>query len=97
MPLNDLEFPKEWCQIEELNSSQNSTRNYGNCWELKECRLLHTILKQMDKQRELIKNWKFIYGSISTINKTIGANGWIKQNSYRTLISMKQFKILHSI
>src|ERR1700733_3522594 len=97
MPLNDSEYLKEWCQIEELNSFQNSIKNYGNCWELKECRLLHITLKQMDKRRESIKNWKFIYGSISIINKTIGANGWIKQNSYRILISMKQFKILHSI
>src|ERR1700733_3333196 len=97
MPLNDLESPKEWCQTEELNSFQSSTRNYGSYWELKECRQPHTTLKQMDKRRESIKNWRSIYGSISIINKTIGANGWIKQNSYRILISMKQFKILHSI
>src|ERR1700733_7207461 len=97
MRSNDLEFPKEWFRIEELNSFQNSTRNYGNYWELKECRLLHITLKQMDKRRESIKNWKFIYGSMLIINKMIGANGWIKQNSYRILISMKQFKILHSI
>src|ERR1700733_9408420 len=94
---NDSEFPKEWFQIEELNSSQNSTRNYGSYWESKECRPLHITLKQTDKRKESIKNWKSIYGSMSIINKTIGANGWIKQNSYRILISMRQFKIPHSI
>src|SRR3984885_12172668 len=97
MPLNDLESLKEWYQIEELNLFQSSTRNYGNYWESKECRQLHTTLKQMDKRRESIKNWKSTYGSTSIINKTIGANGWIKQNSYRILIFMKQFKIPHSI
>src|ERR1700733_13411836 len=97
MPSNDLEYLKEWYRIEEPNLFQSSTRNYGNYWESKECRPLHITPKQMDKRRESTKNWKFTYGSISITNKTIGANGWIKQNSCRILISMRQFKTLRSI
>ena len=76
-----MEYHKRFLVTDDLNLPQYSWKTQERYQKQSKLYLWHTILRLMDKQKELTKKLKCFYNIMLIINKTIEKNGYQWQNS----------------